>query len=171
MSREDLTEDVLRQIADVLDPGRSSYLSVEVADRDKQIEELNTAYEEIAQQLKRCFQRTYRLTKQLRSTLPEEYQHGCGLEGMIQSLLTMLVSKQVKIDTLEEKLHSAVLRTDALENFVMDVEEMPERQQNMMRESGVMLDNLDDPVQKLAFTLYTNVVEMSAAASRLMDTD
>jgi hypothetical protein len=40
--------------------------------------------------------------------------------------------------------------------------------QAIMRKHGLVIDNLDDPMQKLAFTLYTELVEISLQAEQAL---
>ncbi len=56
--------------------------------------QLSNSYNELAQRLKHIIKRNMRMTRLLRNALPEAQQVGCGLEGMIQSLLAALVGKQ-----------------------------------------------------------------------------
>lgn len=39
----------------------------------------------------------------------------------------------------------------------------------MMRENGVVLDNLNDPMQKLAFTFYTNLCEIEQKSRQMFE--
>jgi hypothetical protein len=39
----------------------------------------------------------------------------------------------------------------------------------IMRENQLVIDDLDNPMQKLAFTFYTNLVEITSASERLFE--
>lgn len=53
--------------------------------------------------------------------------------------------------------------------FLATVRDRPAREREMMRRNGFVFDNLDDRWQKLAFTLYTDVCDLSARADELLD--
>ena len=44
-----------------------------------------------------------RITHLLRSTLPQQYQHGFGIDGMVQSLLALVVSLQQRLTEEQNK--------------------------------------------------------------------
>jgi len=48
--------------------------------------------------------------------------------------------------------------------FLEKVKNQPYLDQEMMRRNGFVIDNLDDRWQKLAFTLYTDIVALSSDA-------
>lgn len=52
-----------------------------------------------------------------------------------------------------------------------DLTEAPFRMQDIMRQHNLCLNDLDDPMQKLAFTLYTELVEHSQRAEWILGDD
>jgi len=52
-----------------------------------ELNQIDSAYEDVSTRLKSIIQRNMRITKLLRAALPEEKQIGSGLEDMVQSLL------------------------------------------------------------------------------------
>ena len=52
--------------------------------------------------------------------------------------------------------------------FLVAVKDTPARERDMMRRNGFVFDNLDDRWQKLAFTLYTDLVELSERADEIL---
>jgi hypothetical protein len=51
-----------------------------------------------------------------------------------------------------------------LEGLLREITQAPQRMQDMMRREGFAIDNLNDRWQKLAFTLYTEIVSMATEA-------
>lgn len=51
-----------------------------------------------------------------------------------------------------------------LAGVVRDVEAQPGEAQRIMRENGLVIDDLDDPMQKLAFTFYSDLAELASKA-------
>lgn len=58
---------------------------------------------------------------------------------------------------------------EAVKQFLECVKGHPSKMQDLMRRHGYVIDNLDDPWQKLAFTLYTEIVELSSQARDLLE--
>jgi len=53
--------------------------------------------------------------------------------------------------------------------FLEKVKNQPYLDQEMMRRNGFVIDNLDDRWQKLAFTLYTDIVALSSDAEQILE--
>lgn len=58
---------------------------------------------------------------------------------------------------------------ECVECFLGEVIGAPERMQQIMRANGLVLDNLDDPMQKLAFTLYNELLRLEDRACEVSD--
>jgi len=56
-----------------------------------------------------------------------------------------------------------------IKGFLEKVKNQPYQCQAMMRQNGFVIDNLDDRWQKLAFTLYTDIVGLSSAAEQILE--
>jgi hypothetical protein len=52
--------------------------------------------------------------------------------------------------------------------FLTKVKNQPGADQEMMRRNGFIIDNLNDRWQKLAFTLYTDIVALSSEAEQIL---
>lgn len=57
----------------------------------------------------------------------------------------------------------------AVLNILLKVENSPKMAREIMRNNDFVIDNLDDRWQKLAFTFYTMIVELSVEAENLID--
>lgn len=53
--------------------------------------------------------------------------------------------------------------------FLAMVRDKCQEEQDKMRSNGFVIDNLDDRWQKLAFTLYSDIAEMSMRAKQLIE--
>jgi hypothetical protein len=70
-------------------------------------------------------------------------------------------------------------RADAIERFLSEPDEheklvamvkgAPQEAQAIMRRHGLKIESFEDPMQKLAFTFYTMLVEHAHAAEALED--
>jgi hypothetical protein len=54
-----------------------------------------------------------------------------------------------------------------LRDFIAPLIEKPKEMQALMRKHGLKIDDLDNPMQKLAFTLYTELCEIAHNADAL----
>lgn len=70
------------------------------------------------------------------------------------------------ISRTEEELR---LRIHALEVFAAQLKVTAPSFLELMKEHGMVFDNLDDPMQKLAFTMYNDMVRTSIRAAELLD--
>jgi hypothetical protein len=57
---------------------------------------------------------------------------------------------------------------DDVRAFLVATEGQLEAAQKVMGDNGFVFDNLNDPWQKLAFTFYTDIVQMSLTAKWLL---
>ena len=86
----------------------------------------------------------------IRSQLPPDdtYAFLSRLEGRV--IVTLATTPAESFDYLEE----------TLESFIQE----PEAMQEIMRQHNLKIDNLDDPMQKLAFTFYFKIVAIAEHA-------
>jgi hypothetical protein len=59
----------------------------------------------------------------------------------------------------------------ALRAALAQVEEAPSAMVEMMRRNNLVLENLDDPMTKLAFTLYSEMLELADAAKSALQAE
>jgi len=53
--------------------------------------------------------------------------------------------------------------------FLETVQAKMQQEIDMMQKHGFVFDNLDDRWQKLAFTLYTDIAQLSSGAKQLLE--
>jgi len=72
---------------------------------------------------------------------------------------------------LEENMADALTLASALEmkEVCKNVMARPEKAQEIMRKNKLAIDDLDDPMQKLAFTFYSMMVGSAAEAERVLE--
>lgn len=58
---------------------------------------------------------------------------------------------------------------DKIDGFLQEVLDAPINIQVIMRNHGLAFTDLDDPMQKLAFTIYTDLVELALKAENLLE--
>lgn len=58
---------------------------------------------------------------------------------------------------------------DNVAAFLATVRDKCREEQEKMRANGFVIDNLNDRWQKLAFTFYSDIAEMSMRAGQLLD--
>jgi hypothetical protein len=49
------------------------------------------------------------------------------------------------------------------------LQDVPKDMQDIMRHNGLKIDNLEDPMQKLAFTFYCELVQIAEAARKFFE--
>jgi len=58
---------------------------------------------------------------------------------------------------------------DIVKAFLEKVRAQADREVEVMRANGFVIDNLDEPWQKLAFTLYTDIAALSTEAKQILE--
>jgi len=56
-----------------------------------------------------------------------------------------------------------------VKKFLEVVKNQIEKDKEMLRKNGFVIDNLDDRWQKLAFTLYTDIAALSCEAEQILE--
>ena len=59
--------------------------------------------------------------------------------------------------------------TADIRKWLENVAQKPQEMAEMMRRNNLVIRDHDDPMQKLAFTLYTEIVVQAASARELLD--
>ena len=68
-----------------------------------------------------------------------------------------------------EELKEALEIMQQLSKLVEEVINSPIEMQEIMRKNNLKIDNLDDSMQKLAFTFYTRIVSLSSKAEHILE--
>lgn len=67
-----------------------------------------------------------------------------------------------------KKVEQVEFQRDALVEVVKDASKRQRQCLEIMRKNNLVLDNLDDPMQKLAFTFYTELVAIAMQADNAL---
>lgn len=92
--------------------------------------------------------------------LPSYGRYGCGSRGRRDTQTILCVRRQ-----------NAALweRLEAAEGLLQRATDVPQAMQQIMKDNGLAIDDLGDPMQKLAFTFYTELVQQAELARRLLE--
>lgn len=58
---------------------------------------------------------------------------------------------------------------EKMEPFIRSLTTRPDKMVRIMRENGIVIDDLDDKMQKMVFTLYTELVAIMNEAKGILE--
>lgn len=131
------------------------------------------AAEADAAQLRKRNAAIEQLTTEVELVLHTYHEPGCTMEELNEDI-EKLEQAYYDMDTppisvpLQEIMDLQV-EVGQLRAVLEAVANAPSVVQEMMRRNGLKIDNLDEPMQKLAFSLYTDLVSLAAVAQAALD--